>query len=235
MVPIYIIGVYAMLRLPLDVLKAQNCQSAGCVDLLSNKNMIYRDIIITYAKITVSAINILLMFYFLWLLHRTSSDKMNDRLVKITIIVDVALDSVPILIYRIFFIYGSDSIVAIYMGQSVGFLFVLRMAVCAIIYWIILLKTWYRGTESSVSEVSMKVGQSRAKGDIPDLSRACTAPEPLEQVCPVRAAEGREVPLTKPRCRWAQVQMPQVQMVTYVPNNMAAYMPRSSSMRVSAF
>ncbi|KAI1704324.1 hypothetical protein DdX_14320 [Ditylenchus destructor] len=154
---IYIIGVYALLRLPLDVLKVQHCQSTGCVDINSDKNLIYRDIITEYGKLIISGINIILMFYFLWLLHRTSSDKRNDRIVKITIFLDVALDSAPLLIYRILITFAADSVVTIYVAQLSGLLFVLRMAICAIFYWIILLKMRNRGTVSSITEVTIRV------------------------------------------------------------------------------
>ncbi|KAI1709516.1 hypothetical protein DdX_11304 [Ditylenchus destructor] len=144
----------SLFELPLKLPQVRYCQSYGCLDSVSHYP---RDQIMTCIKQSISGINIVLMFYFAWMLRHRASDKRNDHVVKVTIVVDVILDSVPLIIYRIFLI--ADSAAALYVAQANGPLFALHVAVCGIYYWKILLRYTNRQVQPKISskEAAAKV------------------------------------------------------------------------------
>ncbi|KAI1698717.1 hypothetical protein DdX_17754 [Ditylenchus destructor] len=125
-----------LVEIPLDVDKVRNCQTFNCI---ATK---YRNTIPAIIRLTFGGINVLVGCYFVILLRATiTAHKHNNRLVRITIIMDVSLNFLPAAIGQIFPLIIRSS--AGYLAQTAVWLFSLNIAVCSYFYVRILLKRNY--------------------------------------------------------------------------------------------
>ncbi|KAI1717417.1 hypothetical protein DdX_07164 [Ditylenchus destructor] len=106
--------------------KALSCATFICVGANFSK-------VPAYIKFVFIAFNIMLMCFFLYTLRGNFSDKLNNRVVKITMILELALNALPIV--------GSTAFIMVtklsfgnYYGELNGLLSALNVLCCAIFY-----------------------------------------------------------------------------------------------------
>ncbi|KAI1700485.1 hypothetical protein DdX_16696 [Ditylenchus destructor] len=122
-----------LLEMPIDVFKFQNCQTISCV---TSK---VQNAVMGYTKLVFAGLNIILMFYFLWILRGTTMEKQKDRIVKVTIMIETAFNGLPALATHTFLVITGRSS-ANYIGQTSSWLVALNVAICSILFWNILVK-----------------------------------------------------------------------------------------------
>ncbi|KAI1703766.1 hypothetical protein DdX_14705 [Ditylenchus destructor] len=115
----------SLLELPLDVIKVRNCQTFTCI---VSKRM---NELIAIVKFTFGALNIIQMIYFLN--KAQNLHQQSDRLIKITLILEIAFNTVPIIFYYFITMVTGVS-PANYTGHVVALLFALNVAICSVFY-----------------------------------------------------------------------------------------------------
>ncbi|KAI1699508.1 hypothetical protein Ddc_18532 [Ditylenchus destructor] len=115
----------SLVEVPLDINKTLNCQTYNCVTYK------YQNMVTGFTRITFGVLNTILMCHFLHVLKRTGIDIVNDNLVKVTLLLEVALTTVPLLGTRIFaLVTGLNS--ANYIGETIILMYALNSAICAV-------------------------------------------------------------------------------------------------------
>ncbi|KAI1702243.1 hypothetical protein DdX_15580 [Ditylenchus destructor] len=123
-----------LIELPLDLEKVEHCQLFSCL------YMKYRAIPQLYMRSAMGAVNVILGTYLLHLLRKCDVAKnIKNRLVIVTMLLDVALNVLPSVFASVFAkITGIAS--SNYFGQLTALLTVLSVAICAIYYSAVLVK-----------------------------------------------------------------------------------------------
>uniref|UniRef100_A0A915CVS0 G-protein coupled receptors family 1 profile domain-containing protein n=1 Tax=Ditylenchus dipsaci TaxID=166011 RepID=A0A915CVS0_9BILA len=133
-----------LMDLPLDLTKVARCETFTCVLVK------YRNLPQLFAKVVFATANVLFSAIFFYLLKKNVQSKVNDRVVKNTILLEIVFDVIPA--YSAFcfnMIAGEPS--ANYVGQFAITACVLDAAFCAVFYSIAMfrLKGRDRGQKSS--------------------------------------------------------------------------------------
>ncbi|KAI1695404.1 hypothetical protein DdX_19594 [Ditylenchus destructor] len=121
------------MELPLDLPRVRNCQAFNCIVVK------YHTIVCTYEKVLFGTLNAILMVYFLYMLRKKHTLQQNDSIVKITTILEVALNAIPT-IFAALFIKITNQGLSNYAGEIVVLLFGLSIAICSMFYSKILLR-----------------------------------------------------------------------------------------------
>ncbi|KAI1712790.1 hypothetical protein DdX_09417 [Ditylenchus destructor] len=122
-----------MLELPLDLEKTRNCETISCV--LVNHALIMPQL---RSRPVFATLNVTGSILFIYLLKRTIIIKLNDRVVRVTVIMELLFDAIPGIIFDIFNeIIGI--VIANYAGGIGGTLVTVDGAICSALYSSILL------------------------------------------------------------------------------------------------
>ncbi|KAI1700863.1 hypothetical protein Ddc_17895 [Ditylenchus destructor] len=124
--------------IPIDVTRVRNCESYSCI-ISAQLNAF-----VAYVKTVIGVFNIIIMFYFIYMIRNMSSLQQTDRIAKVTMVMEVAMNTTPILSFQIFAAI-MDQDPANYIGQIVPLLFASNIAICSIFYTKTLLRKsgWY--------------------------------------------------------------------------------------------
>ncbi|KAI1691656.1 serpentine type 7TM GPCR chemoreceptor srbc domain-containing protein [Ditylenchus destructor] len=91
--------IFAWLEIPLDFEQVQNCESSQCVAIK------YKSSATNFMKSVVGVTTLLIGIYFLNILRSVNHDRLNNRIVKVTMIMEALLDTLPII-----FCYGFTAV-----------------------------------------------------------------------------------------------------------------------------
>ncbi|KAI1699020.1 hypothetical protein DdX_17583 [Ditylenchus destructor] len=118
---------YTLLEFPLDYDSVHNCESSQCVAIK------YKNTGTNFLKCVVGLMTLLTGIYFLHILRNVNQDKLNNRIVKVTMITEAFLDTLPIYIcYGFTVITGLPS--TNYAGQVATALCSVNVMICSLIY-----------------------------------------------------------------------------------------------------
>ncbi|KAI1717574.1 serpentine type 7TM GPCR chemoreceptor srbc domain-containing protein [Ditylenchus destructor] len=119
--------VYTLLEFPIDYELVHNCETSQCVAVKYNSSAT------NLIKSVVGLMTLLTGIYFLSILRNFNQDKLNNRIVKVTMIMEAFLDTLPMI-----FISGFTLITGLpstnYTGQVVTALCSVNVMICSIIY-----------------------------------------------------------------------------------------------------
>ncbi|KAI1700076.1 hypothetical protein DdX_16943 [Ditylenchus destructor] len=127
-----ITAAFVLIEIPLNVDKMRHCQSVGCV--LPK----YGFVVPFYMKIGISFLNLFASCFLLMSMKSENPLKAKNRVIKVTIMMEVILDVLPTLINQ-FILVTTKIPTGFYIGQLGSFTIVLNVAICSIYYTVILI------------------------------------------------------------------------------------------------
>ncbi|KAI1712925.1 hypothetical protein Ddc_12149 [Ditylenchus destructor] len=124
---------YVLIEIPLDLEKIRSCWYTSCL-LVEYKNLIPLD-----GKLILGILNIIASCLLFYALKSTSKQELKNRVVKVTMIMEIFLDVLPMFLNQLWFMISEISLGS-YVGQLPTCLSMLNVAICSIYYSRILIR-----------------------------------------------------------------------------------------------